>query len=76
MSYGDGHCDSPGHNAKYGRYTMIDQETNKIVDFKVVQVSEVNNSNAMEREGFKRCMDTINEKGCICCEQTGQCPES
>ena len=60
---GDGRCDSPGHNAKYGTYTMIDQETNKIVDFKVVQVSEVNNSNAMEREGFKRCMDTINEKG-------------
>ena len=60
---GDGRCDSPGHNAKYGTYTMIDQETNKIVDFKVVQVSEVNNSNAMEKEGFKRCMDTINEKG-------------
>ena len=38
-------------------------ETDKIVDFKVVQVSEVNNSNAMEREGFKRCTENIYEKG-------------
>ena len=30
---------------------MIDQKTDKIVDFEVVRVSEVNNSNAMER-GF------------------------
>lgn len=59
---GDGRCDSPGHNAKYGTYTMIDQQTDKIVDFHVVQVSEVNNSNAMEREGFKRCMDNIKAK--------------
>ena len=60
---GDGRCDSPGHNAKYGTYTMLDQETDKIIDFNVVQVSEVNNSNAMEREGFKRCMDNIKGKG-------------
>ena len=44
-------------------YTMIDQKTDKIVDFKVVQASEVNNSNAIEREGFKPCMENINEKG-------------
>ena len=60
---GDGRCDSPGHNAKYGTYTMIDQETDKIVDFNIVQVSEVSSSNAMEREGFKRCMDNIQTKG-------------
>ena len=60
---GDGRCDSPGHYAKYGTYTMIDQETDTIVHFNVVQVSEVNNSNAMEREGFKRCMDNIKAGG-------------
>ena len=37
----DGCCDSPGHSAKYGTYTMIDQITDKIVDFQIVQVSEV-----------------------------------
>ena len=60
---GDGRCDSPGHNAKYGTYTMIDQQTDEIVDFQIVQCTEVNNSNAMEREGFKRCMDNIKAKG-------------
>ena len=60
---GDGRCDSPGHNAKYDTNTMIDQQTDKIVDFHVVQVTEVNNSNAMEREGFKRCMNHIQDHG-------------
>ena len=60
---GDGRCDSPGHNAKYGTYTMIDQQSEKIVDFQIVQVSEVTSSNTMEREGFKRCMDNIQERG-------------
>jgi len=33
------------------------------VDFQIVQVSEVNSSNAMEREGFKQCMENIENKG-------------
>ena len=60
---GDGRCDSPGHSAKYGTYTMIDQNSDKIVDFQIVQVTEVTSSNAMERERFKRCMDSIQGKG-------------
>ena len=32
---GDGCCDSPGYSAKYGTYTMMDEETKKIVDFEV-----------------------------------------
>ena len=60
---GDGRCDSPGHNAKYGTYTMIDQHSDKIIDFQIVQVSEVSSSNAMEREGFKRCMENIHNRG-------------
>lgn len=60
---GDGRCDSPGFNAKYGTYTMFDQDTDKIIDFNVIQVSEVGSSNAMEREGFKRCMNRLMEMG-------------
>ena len=56
---GDCRCDSPGHSAKYGTYTMIDQ----LSDFQIVQVSEVTSSNAMEREGFKRCMENIHDRG-------------
>ena len=40
---------------------MIGQLSDKIVDFQIVQVREVTSSNAMEREGFKRCMETIHE---------------
>ena len=42
---------------------MIDQITDKIVDYQIVQVSEVTSSNAMEREGFQRCMEHIQGKG-------------
>ena len=38
---GDGRCDSPGHSAKYGTYTMMDASTGLIIDHEVVQVSEV-----------------------------------
>ena len=36
---GDGRADSPGHSAKFGSYTVIDVFYNKVVDFKLVQVS-------------------------------------
>ena len=36
---GDGRADSPGHSAKFGYYTVIDVFYNKVVDFKLVQVS-------------------------------------
>ena len=38
---GDGRCDSPGHSAKFGTYTMMDANTGKIVDTVVVAVTEV-----------------------------------
>ena len=60
---GDGRCDSHGHNAKYGTYTMIDRQSDQIVEFQIVQCTEVNNSNEMEREGFKCGMDNIKAKG-------------
>ena len=35
---GDGRADSPGHSAKYGSYSIIDINKNKVVDVKLVQV--------------------------------------
>ena len=35
---GDGRCDSPGHSAKYGCYSLMDVEHNKIVESQLVQV--------------------------------------
>ena len=37
--HGDGRCDSPGHSAKYGTYTLMDNGSGKVVAFSVVQVS-------------------------------------
>lgn len=58
---GDGRCDSPGHNAKYGTYTFMDSQSKKVATFSVVQVTEVTSSNAMEKEGFVRCLETLEE---------------
>ena len=30
---GDGHCDSAGHSAKYGTYSIVDTNTSKVIDF-------------------------------------------
>ena len=34
----DGRCDSPGHSAKYGSYSLMDLKQTKIVDSQLVQV--------------------------------------
>ncbi|XP_069141064.1 uncharacterized protein [Argopecten irradians] len=39
---GDARCDSPGYYAKYGTYTLMDLEANKILTTNLVQVSCVN----------------------------------
>ena len=38
---GDGRCDSPGHSAKYGTYTLMVQGNGKIADTAVVSVTDV-----------------------------------
>ena len=59
---GDGRCDSPGHCAKCGTYTLMDHDTGDVVAFNIVQVSEVTSSNAMEKEGFSRCIEMLENK--------------
>ena len=59
---GDGRCDSPGHSAKYGTYTMMDESSKKVIEFSVVQVTETTSSNAMEYEGCKRTLNSLIQK--------------
>ena len=40
-------------------------QAKKIIDFSPVQVSEVANSNCMEKEGLKRCLQFLEEDGQI-----------
>ena len=48
----DGCYDNPGYSAKYGTYTLMDSATNLILDYSLVQVSDVGSSLAMENEGL------------------------
>ena len=50
---GDGRCDSPDYSPKYGTYSLMNTETNMIVDFQVVHVSQAGNSNRMEKYGLE-----------------------
>ena len=63
MLASDGRCDSPGHNTKYGTYSLMEVTWEKIVDFSLVQVSEVANSNCMEKEELKRCLERLETGG-------------
>ena len=56
---GDGRCDSPGYNAKYGTYTFMLLPSNQIVNFKVTHVLQVANSNALEKYGFLQALEEI-----------------
>ncbi|XP_053389672.1 uncharacterized protein LOC128552654 [Mercenaria mercenaria] len=60
---GDARCDSPGHTAKYGSYSVMDLEKNKILDCQLVQSNEVKNSHWMELEGLKRCLRYMSDVG-------------
>ncbi|KAG1926991.1 uncharacterized protein LOC120480138 isoform X3 [Pimephales promelas] len=61
---GDMRADSPGHSAKYGSYTMMDLQTNNIIDIQLVQSSEVGGSRRrMETEGLRRSLDVLEESG-------------
>ena len=62
---GDGRCYSPAHNAKYSTYSIMHVATEKVLDFSLVQVSEVNNSNCMEKEQLKRCLKNMETDGQI-----------
>ena len=60
---GDCRCDSPGHSAKYGSYSFMELNSNKVIDIQLVQVNEVKNSAGMEIEGFKRGLHFLKDKG-------------
>ena len=59
---GDGWCDSPGHNVKYLTYLFMVKETGKIEAMSLIKVSEVNNSNQMEKKGFTKTLQMFKDK--------------
>ena len=59
---GDGRCPRPGHNAKYLTYSFTDKETGKIAAVSLIQVSEVHNSNQMEKKGFIKTLQIFKDE--------------
>ncbi|KAK7912503.1 hypothetical protein WMY93_012714 [Mugilogobius chulae] len=59
---GDMRADSPGHSAKFGSYTIMELESNKILDIQLVQSNEVGGSAYMEKEGLKRSLTLLESK--------------
>ena len=60
--YGDGCCNSPGHNAKYLMYSLYDQIQKKVVAISLIQVTEVVSSNRMEKAGLIKTLQEIKGK--------------
>ena len=60
---GDGRCDSPGFTAKYCSYTLMDQVSDLILDFSLIQVTDTGSSVTMERLGYEHTMDSLLAKG-------------
>ncbi|XP_078142320.1 uncharacterized protein LOC139930535 [Centroberyx gerrardi] len=56
-------ADSPGHSAKYGCYSVMNRETHKIIDLQLVQSNEVGGSYHMEKEGLKRSLALLEDRG-------------
>ena len=59
---GDAQFDSPGYSAKYCTYTIMDCETNEVVDFSVLQRGQV--TGGLEHQAFRQVWEglVIDEK--------------
>ena len=58
---GDGRCDSPGYNAKYGTYTVMDSNTGMILDMHVSHVGLTGTSAKMELDGLKQILQRLED---------------
>ncbi|XP_050064701.1 uncharacterized protein LOC114122846 [Aphis gossypii] len=59
---GDGQFDSPGFCAKYCTYTLMDLNSSKIIDFKLVQKGMLKGD--LERKACELLLEEIVEQGC------------
>lgn len=60
---GDGRCDSPGYNADYDTYTLMNLKSGEILAFHVIHVGEVENSSRMEKVGMIKVLERVGNAG-------------
>ncbi|XP_077867910.1 uncharacterized protein LOC100376482 [Saccoglossus kowalevskii] len=60
---GDGRCDTPGHSAKFGSYSVMDLDNGTMIDIQLVQSNEVKSSCHMEKEGLARSVAYLQGQG-------------
>ena len=61
---GDGRHDSPGHNAKYCAYSVMEQTLSEILHFHVSHIAETDgNSNLMEKQGLIKVLEKLSIRG-------------
>ena len=56
---GDRRFDSPGYSAKYGLYSMMGQNTSKIVVSNLIHISEAGSSVVSEKAGCVRSLEEL-----------------
>ncbi|KAG0424546.1 hypothetical protein HPB47_028228 [Ixodes persulcatus] len=56
---GDGRCDTPGHSADFGTYTLMETSANRVIHLELVKSTEVSSSNRMEVEGLERALNYL-----------------
>eukprot|EP00794_Sanderia_malayensis_P011589 gene11589-12783_t len=60
---GDARMDSPGFSAKYGTYSLMDLDSNKVISVNTLQSNEVGGSTHMELAGLKSGLEEMEEHG-------------
>lgn len=62
---GDGRMDSPGHSAQYCSYTMMHNDSKRIVSLITLDKRQTQGkSSNLEKLGFQKSMEELAQKGC------------